>query len=166
MWNDRGVRRFALAVAGAAIFVTWMGAGLPDIVASHFAPGGMANGRMPRAVYLPLILLLTVGLPAISVVAGWSAVGRPGARINLPHGDYWLAPERRSRTIDDIRVAMLRFSLALLLLLCYAHWLVVRANRNVPARLDEAAFLAGLAVFLVAALAGTWRFINRFRRIS
>lgn len=166
MWNDPGIRRFALVVAGAAAFVAWTGADLPDIVASHFAPGGTVNGRMPRCVYMPLILLLTIGLPTVSVLAAWNTLGRPGARINLPHVDYWLAPERRDQTLARIRAAMLQFSIALLLFLCYAHWLVVRANHSVPARLDETGFLGGLFVFLAAALAGTWHFVSRFRRLS
>lgn len=165
MWNDPGIRWFALAVAAAA-FLAWTGVDLPDVVASHFAPGGAVNGRMPRCVYMPLILLLTIGLPTVSVLASWSALGRPGARINLPHLDYWLAPERRDQTLAGIRAAMLQFSTALLLFLCYAHWLVVRANHSVPARLDESGFLGGLLVFLVASIAGAWHFVSRFRRLS
>ena len=166
MQNAPGVRRFALTLAAAAIFIIWTGASLPDIVASHFAAGGAANGRMPRTVYLPLILLLTIGLPALSVFASWHALGRPGARINLPHADHWLDPQRRVQTLADTRAALLRFCTALLLFLCYAHWLVVRANRSVPVRLDESGFLGGLAVFLLVTGAGTWRFLRRFRRIA
>lgn len=164
MWNDKGVRIFALAVACAAGFVAWTGSRLPDTVASHFAAGGAVDGAMPRCVYLPLILFLTIGLPCLSVLVSWSSLGRPGARINLPHVEYWLAPERRAQTIAAIRGAMLQFAALLLLFLCYAHWLVVRANQSRPARLDETWFLSGLLVFLVIALTWVLRFVGRFRR--
>ena len=61
------------------------------------------------------------------------------------------------------RAGVLRFAQMLLLFLCFAHWLVVRANRAQPVRLDETWFLGGLAVFLVAVLFWTLAFLRQFR---
>ena len=57
-----------------------------------------------------------------------------------------------------------RFGVLLVVFLCYAHWLVVRANQSAPARLAESWFIGGLVVFVVATLAGVWLLIGRFRR--
>lgn len=166
MWNDRNGRYFLVAVACAAGFVWASGQSMPDVVASHFAAGGAANGYMPRAVYVLFMLFFVIALPALMVFITWRSLERPGARINLPHREYWLAPERRGQTVTRIRAGVLQFSAMLLVFLCYAHWLVVRANRSQPVRLDESWFLGGLLVFLAAALFWALGFVRQFRRVS
>jgi hypothetical protein len=164
MLTDKNLQRFFLLVACAALFIVASGLALPPIVASHFAAGGVANGHMARAVYIAFMLCFVIVLPVAMVLLTWRSLERPGARINLPHRDYWLAPERRSQTIARIRAGMLHFAALLLVFLCYAHALVVSANRAQPAHLDEGWFVAGLLVFLGAGLFWTLRFVRGFRR--
>jgi hypothetical protein len=65
-----------------------------------------------------------------------------------------LAPERRADTIAFLRAGVLWFGTLLLAFLCYAHWLVVLANRSQPAHLANSWFIGGLAVFFAAM--GIW----------
>jgi hypothetical protein len=119
---------------------------------------------MPRRVYVALMLIVSVGLPIVLGFATRIAVGRPSARINLPNRDYWLAPERREETIARLRAGILQFNVLLILFLCYAHWLVVRANRVQPPMLPARSMIAGLVVFVAALVVWMRRFLRGFRR--
>jgi len=164
MQNVKPALAFLLVVAGALAFVWLTSLGLPPLVASHFGASGLANGFMPRSVYVPFMLGFVIGLPALLVVVTSLSMGHAKARINLPNRDYWLAPERRAQTIAVLRTGVMGFGVLLVVFLCYAHWLVVRANQSAPARLAESWFIGGLVVFVVATLAGVWLLIGRFRR--
>lgn len=154
---------FFVLLAGAAAFIWLTSAGLPDLVASHFAASGAANGFMPRAFYVPLMLGLVVVLPTLMVVLPAAGLNRPHARINLPHRDYWLAPVRRAETIRALRRHMVYVGCLLVIFLCYVHWLVVRANEVSPPSLAMPWFFGGLAAFGVAAVAWGLALIRRFR---
>lgn len=152
-----------MLVAGATAFVWLTSLSLPDAVASHFAADGSANGSMSRAAYVGVMLAVVIGLPTLLTLVSHVGLGAPGARINLPNRDYWLAPERRAETVSYLRLQLARFSSALLVFLCYVHWLVVRANAIRPPRLSSSwmnTALAGLAVF---AIVWTGLIVRRFR---
>lgn len=163
MQHGKGSRLFLLFVACAAAFVWVTGLGLPNLVASHFGAAGTANGFMPRALYIGFMLVFVIGLPALLVFGSWFAIGSPSARINLPNRDYWLAPERRPKTITFLRASIMWFGVLLVVFLCYAHWLVVRANESQPVRLAESWFIGGLVVFLIATLNWLKVLFGRFR---
>ncbi len=156
--------RFLLLLAIAAAFIIATSRGLPDVVASHFGTSGAADGFMPVRVYVGLMLVLLVGLPALLVFMTWGMLGREGARINLPHKDHWLAPERREETVAYLRQALLGFGAGLVVFLCYVHGLVVLANRQQPPRLDHTWFIGGLIVFLAGVALWLRSFHARFRR--
>ena len=137
-----------LPVTAAAIFVVTTSRSLPNVVASHFGPGGSANGFMPHAFYVRFMLAFVVLLPLLlSLVAG--AVARlPVKLVNIPNRQYWLAPGRRAQAVDMLRGRMQLFAAMLAAFLCYVHWLVVRANQSQPPMLDNRRFVAGMAVFM------------------
>jgi hypothetical protein len=54
----------------------------------------------------------------------------------------------------------------LLLFLCYAHWLLVRANGSVPPTLSSGWLMGGLVVFLGLTVAGSGRLISHFYSIE
>lgn len=153
---------FLLLVACVAGFTLLTGQGMPAVVASHFDAGGTANGFMPRPVYLVVMLAVTL-LPAFMVLVTSAALGKPGARINLPHRDYHLAPERREETLAALRAGLRRFGVLLLCFLGYAHWLVVLANRRQPPQLSGTWFMAGLAIFLLSTMVWLVLLMRRFR---
>src|SRR5689334_11841268 len=134
--------------AGAFVWVTSLR--LPAVVASHFDGSGMANGFMSRSLYVWFMLAFTVGLPLLLAFLPSLFFERPSLRFNLPHRDYWLAPERRAETVAFLCQHNARFAMLLMLFLCYVHWLVVRANGATPPRLFAPPFIAGLALFGVA----------------
>lgn len=156
---------FLALVACAALFVWVTGRALPDVVASHFGASGQANGFMPRGIYVSLMLAIVAFVPLVLVVVPLQAFRNPDARINLPNREYWLAPERRAETIETLSRQSARFSTLLLIFLCYAHWLVIQANKTVPPILSSFWFVGGLVVFLIATLVWAVSLIGRFRNI-
>jgi uncharacterized membrane protein len=153
--------RFALLVACAAAFVWLTALSMPDVVGSHFGASGTANGFMPRGTYIRFMLAVVVGLPALLVAVSHVAMGSR-TRINLPNRDYWLAPERRAETVSYLRAHMVRFSVVLVVFLCYVHWLVVRANRVQPPHLSNPAMISGLVVLVLYALVWTRVLVRHF----
>lgn len=141
---------FFLVVAGAALFVARTGATLPDVVATHFGPSGVANGFMPRASYVRCMVIFVVLLPLALNFLISRVLRLPNTRVNIPHREYWLAPERRAGTVELLQRHMKFFGVLLVAFLCYVHWLVVRANTLAPPALDHARFVSGLATFMVA----------------
>ena len=53
------------------------------------------NGRFEGALELMLVVVLLP--PILLVIMPRIALRNPRARINVPHREYWLAPERRVR---------------------------------------------------------------------
>lgn len=154
---------FLVLLVCAAAFVWWSSRQLPELVASHFDSAGRVNGHMPRAAYLALMLAITVVVPLMLVVIPRAAFTRPGARINLPNREYWLAPERRAATIRFLARQTSAFAWIVVLFLCYVQWLVVRANSLTPPALNSRALTSALVVFLVSTLGWIVWLIGRFR---
>jgi len=127
---------------------------LPPVVASHFDGSGAPDGAMPRWLYMALMGLLVAGAPLLLALLPHWLIGRDGRRLNIPHRQYWLAPQRREETLAFLRRHGRWFAAAVALLLAYVHALVVLANRAQPPSLSTPALLAGLAVFLLAT--GAW----------
>ena len=89
----------------------------------------------------------------------------PPQLIDLPNKQYWLAPERRAATLDSLSSMGLPFAFALVVFLCFVHWLVLKANAVQPAQLAEVPLLVGLAVLGVATLLWLLALFRRFRHV-
>jgi hypothetical protein len=150
-------------VIAAAAFVAVTSRGLPIVVASHFGSDGAANGYMPHAFYVRFTLAFVVLLPLLlNLIAG--AVARLPARlVNIPHRNYWLAPEHRGQAVDMLRGQMRLFAAMLVVFLCYVHWLVVRANQSMPPMLDNRRFIAGMGAFMFALVVWIVALRRKFR---
>jgi uncharacterized membrane protein len=162
--SRRSVPAAALAlIACAAAFVVISSRSLPALVATHFDAAGRANGYLSREPYIALMLLISVVVPLLVVIIPGRLFSHPDVRINLPNREYWLAPERRAQTLRFLSRQSSIFAWAVVIFLCYAQWLVVRANALHPPTLDSQAFLTGLALFLVYTLLWVVRLVRRFR---
>lgn len=138
---------FLVLVAVIAVFVGVTSMTLPPIVASHFGPGGAADGYMSRSAYTLLLLAISVGAPLCLALLPASLIRKRGDNINLPNRAYWLAPARRETTMRFLRVVGLWFATAIALFLAYVHWLVVQANRLEPPVLSNAHMIGALITF-------------------
>lgn len=151
----------ATALIAAATFVWTTGHSLPALVASHFDGSGVATAYMPRDLYVHMMMLFVVGVPALLVLGAY-LVAIPGMRINVPNAAYWLTSDRRAGTVDAIWSRMLAFAIILCVFLCYVHWLVVKANAANPVELSGPAIYGGLVAFLFFAIAWSIALHRRF----
>ena len=158
-------RLFILVLVAAGAFVWLTSGALPSVVASHFGPGGQANGFMGKAPYMALMLALVIAVPALVASSVLLVRVLPPQLVNLPNKRYWLAPERRAASLEALGALSLRFAVALAVFLCFVHWLVVRANAVQPPKLQEAWLYGGMAVFGIATLLWIFSLYRRFGRV-
>ena len=128
---------------------------LPANVASHFDLSGRPNGWMSRDSCVWFTLGLGIVVPA-TIIAMMGGAGRiPVSFINLPHRDYWLAPERRRAALSILLRYSIWFSCLMVLFVTGLHWLIVEANRQVlsPHALGpqaQAPHLSGIGISVIA----------------
>ena len=121
-------KAFFPVLAATVVFVWWSAGAMPEVVASHFEAGGVANGFMPRRQYVGFMVFVVVLVPSLLFFVGRLASRLPVQFINLPNKQYWLAPERRAATLTSLGNFGVWAAYATLGLLCLVHWFVVRAN--------------------------------------
>jgi serine/threonine-protein kinase len=76
---------------------------LPDPMATRFEMNGTPNGWMSRegfALYYAIFLIFMTGAFAL---AGALLKKTPDRYINIPHKGYWLAPERREKSLRSLQ---------------------------------------------------------------
>ena len=151
-----------LAVAG--MFVVASSSELPERVASHFGSSGAADSFMSRRGYVTFMLVFVVGLPLIMTGIMTLVFRSATTSLNIPHREYWLAPERRPATIAFLINHNMRFGACLAAFLSYMHWLVVQANLQQPPELSNSAIYTGLALFVITIMAWTAWLLRAFRK--
>lgn len=148
-------------IACTATLVLATTAGLPPVVASHFAVDGRANGWMSRQAYAWMMVLMSLATPfAVWAGAAWLPRRRPRL-VSVPFRDYWLAPERREATLVRLGRIGLAMGLLCAALVAAIHGEVVLANRRVPAAAGDgmAWILGAFAAAIVALVVWTaWSF--------
>jgi hypothetical protein len=153
---------FLVLLMGAAASIELSTGALPERVATHFGGDGLANGFLSREFYRNFLLGFALGVP-LFVVAMLSWFPRFFPRwTNLPNRDYWLAPERREASLRFLSQHALRLGCMLVALLWGVSWLVVRANRFSPPRLENTSFLLLLAAFLLGTVGWIVLLYRRF----
>jgi len=144
----------ALVVAGTIIVAT-IGL-LPPIVPSHFGFDGRPDRWSPRDAYVAIMLALALGLPLLIVASTATLRGIPTRWINLPHRDYWLAPERREHTYHTLRAFACSVGALVALFIAGLHVVVITgaltrggASPNAPFLALLGLFVAGIAIMLI-----------------
>ncbi len=155
---------FGVVIAFALVWVSTTVPQLPEHVATHFDAFGDPDSSMSRGDYLMFMLPFSVGLPLL-VVAVMSVVFRRARRFNLPHRDYWLAPQRIAHTRAFLVAHAVWFGSILTGFLCYVHQLIIDANSVSPPHLSNAAALRGLTAMFIALAVWIVTLVVRFRRV-
>ncbi len=154
---------FALLVLAALGQALWQHGHLPATVATHFNGSGQANGWVSRGAHTALHLLTVLFIAALIQGIVTLAPRLPKELINIPHRDYWLAPERAAQVHAWIGGWVLFMGCALMGFFIGLFDLVYRANFMTPSRLDRGVWIyaAGL---LVATATMVTALITRFTR--
>jgi serine/threonine-protein kinase len=147
---------------GFASYVYLTAAQLPERVATHFGAGGEPNDWVTRAGHVQFTLLFGVLVPAF-VLAIFAAMRRCGDQwVNIPHKEYWLAPERRQETFDFITRQGVWFAGLIIVFLAGMHHSILLANARTPVALatSDIGWMAGGLV--VASLVWVVMFVGYF----
>jgi hypothetical protein len=139
---------------------------LPPKVASHFDLYGHPNGWMNRADCVGLMVAVAVIIPALVIGSMAGASRIPVSFINLPHRDYWLAPERRRSALSVLRFYSIWFATLNVLLLTGLQWLTVEANHRPGAHFDVARLGVLLGLYLVGTAIWTVLLLRHFSKLG
>jgi uncharacterized membrane protein len=155
---------FVLALVLAPVIVWSTAPGLPERVATHFGPGGLPNGWMPRDGYLAFMLAMSTLLP-LFVVATTGLLPRWAPSLSrIRNREHWFAPARREATLGWLLNHALWLGVVLCTFLVAVHLLIVQANVQAPARLAESQLVTAVVVFLIALAIWIATMVARFRR--
>ena len=164
--NTRSIARplHLLSAVAAVGVVAWSHAGLPEQVAIHFNASGVADSFASRSTSQ----LLLAGTVVVMTVIFWGIAALirvvPVSMVNIPHREYWLAPERKERTVASIGAWGHWFGAGVNLFLGWVAYLAAQANLASPPRLDPTPMISGLVVFGAVATAGVIGLVVRFAR--
>ena len=152
---------FLLIAVVVAIHFYLLYAQLPETVASHFDGHGVPNGWQSKGLFFAFLVgaLVIAAVVAFAVPRIIEAV--PTELINLPHKDYWLAPQRRVESLVFLETQFAWFGCGLLLFMVFVFEFVIRANFRDHAQLDSS-FGYALGAFLLFTLLWVVRTIKRF----
>jgi uncharacterized membrane protein len=137
---------------------------LPATMASHFGASGQANAWQSKGAFFGtywgvclLLLAVFVGLPPF--------LGHlPTAIINLPHKEYWLAPEHRATTLAFFQGAMGWFGVVALGFMMAVIQLVIQANLSGTGVLPPATVWPLFGAYMAFVIVWTGYVQVRFRQ--
>lgn len=136
---------------------------LPEKIATHFGAGGAANGWMTKRDFMFLYLGLCIFMACLFLLLPRLIMRLPDSMINLPNKDFWLAPDRRRRTIGIMGEKMAWLGVLILALFIAMAYFTFQANLLPRPMLDEKATIVTMVAFFLCM--GVWlvRFIIAFR---
>ncbi len=137
---------------------------LPEQVATHFNFAGEPNGWMSRQAHLWFMGVTGLLLPLL-MIGVFAALRRlPVSLINVPHRDYWLAPERQADSFQYMFHHSLWLAAMMVAFLLGLNWLVVVANQRQPAQLSTPLVLTLGGCFLVGVVVWVVGLVRHFHR--
>ena len=139
---------------------------LPDCVATHFNGSGEPNGWMSKSSYLMFMSAFSIVLPLFLIGTSFTLRIFPEKYFNIPHRDYWLAPERRAETFSYLFRHSLWFACIVLGFISGIHFSIIKANSLIPAHLSTPLILSLIGCFLSALVVWIVSMILRFNSAS
>lgn len=147
---------FGLAYLVLIGLVTTSSPGLPDRMATHFGAGGQPDGWSSRASYVRFTMVFGLVFPLFAPAICYAARFLPDRLLNIPHRDYWVAPERRRETYGYLFRHSLWLAPLMAGFVIGMHLTTVHANRLAEPQLPTATtwamtgiLLAGIGIWLV-----------------
>jgi uncharacterized membrane protein len=137
---------------------------LPARVASHFDAAGRANGWQTREEFYAAAVLVALVLSIIFRVIPFLLHRLPVQFINLPNKDFWLASERKERTIADLDARMTVFGSATLGLLMIVMHFALEANLRPGGSLSAVWMIGALVGYATFSLVWMILMIQKYRR--
>jgi uncharacterized membrane protein len=101
---------------------------LPEKVASHFNGYGQPDNWSSKQTFVLIMVVVATFATAFPFLITALIRSMPESLINLPNKNYWLAAERREKTLQTLGAQFELFSLVILALLIAINQLAIQAN--------------------------------------
>lgn len=139
---------------------------LPDRVAVHFDTSGEPNGWDSKTEFVLVYGAIEAFIVLFGVAFAFFISKIPASLVNIPHREYWFAPERYEGTIGFLADYILWLEAATLGFLIATAQLVFKVNLgDAPPRLTGD-FWYVMAAFVAVLIWLTVKIVLRFRRPS
>lgn len=157
-----------LALLYACFLGYWAfsGSQLPERVATHFNGSGQPNGWMSRSANQIFMLVFGFAFPLFIVLLCYATRFLPSGLVNIPHREYWLAPERRQATSGYLVRHSFWFACLAVGFVLGMQCSIVLANRQTPPHLSTALLLAVVGPFLAGTAVWVVVLFRHFRHPS
>lgn len=153
---------FAILAIAAAFYFSSLYPQLPDVMASHFDARGVPNGWQTKSAFFTVLIAVSVLAAVVGFGIPMLITALPPQLINLPNKTYWLAPERRTETMNFLNGHFAWFGCALFAVVLFAINYAIQANLHPHSPPGAAPLLFVIIGFLAFAIAGTVRVFKRF----
>jgi len=155
---------FMLLLVALTILNFFVYTNSPDRVAGQFGPGGRPTSWMSRETQFFLMQGLELFLFLLFTFIPELIVRTPVQWVNMPHREFWLAPENRSATKAKLAVLMAEMGVYLFLFFGALTLILSAANRSETVRLHMSDFWMTLAAFLGSTAFWSIKFYRTFRK--
>jgi uncharacterized membrane protein len=137
---------------------------VPTRIASHWDGSGQPDGWMSSSDHLRYMivfgLVFPLFVPAICYITRFFPRG-----FNIPHRDYWLAPERRGEFFGYLFRHSLWFACMALLFVIGVHFSILHANASAQAYFSPLLVLGLVGPFLVGTAIWVTKLIRYVNRV-
>ncbi len=137
---------------------------LPPQLAVRFNAAGVPVGFSSAQTFATINLVIIAIIVMAFLILPGAMARRRQLRWRLPNRNYWLANERREKTIEYLQRQFLWYGIITLLLLMAVFQLVVEANRHTPAVLDSTRLVWLLIGYTAFIIVWGWAFWRRFSK--
>jgi hypothetical protein len=136
-----------------------------EIVATHYDFAGNPDGWMTRSNSTLAWLLFGIGFPLFFIVIGYMARFLLPHASNMPHRDYWLAPEQKNETLDYVFHHFLRQACLAAIFVLTLQLLDIQANHRTPPHLSTPLILGAGGCFIAATAVLLGIMVRHFKRV-
>ena len=155
---------FAAAIILAVALILSTESQLPAVVATHFGPGGRADGFIPHDRYVALIVGLAAGMPlALAAVMAWLPRVAPKL-FKLDRCKRWADPKARPAILASTATFGVLEGALVAAFVAGVHLTLIASHEAVPPRLDKAVFIPILVAFVVLTLVACFVHTRATRR--
>lgn len=136
---------------------------LPDRIASHFSFKMQPDRWSPKNMVMLLDLSLMLAFAALFHFVAWIMGKFPTSWINLPNKDYWLCPDRKGQTLNQLATFFIWFGNVTLLFIVVTFNLTYQANLSSNQKAHN--FWVALVLFLITIGFMIYHLLKRFGSI-
>ena len=120
---------------------------------------------MSRSANQVFMLVFGLTFPLLVVLLCFATRFLPANAVNIPHRDYWLAPERRQQTSAYLVHHSFWFACLAVGFVSGIQYSIVQANQQIPPHLSTSILVALVGCFIVGTAIWVMALFRQFRQV-